>query len=194
MPSDFENPKPSNLLVLFCIFSVITLQGFGGVISVMQRDLVDRRGWFSQPEFLDMISLAQVLPGPNVCNLAMMVGDRFFGLRGALSALLGMLLLPMVVILSLSGSYMFIASDTSAAGAIKGMSLVAVGMTLGTALRLFSGINTEVMGRVSPLLIILLVFFMVGYLRVSVVWALLFVGTGSFWWARRSLKLQKNSG
>ena len=71
----------------------------------MQRHLVEQRKWFSQAEFLEMFALSQVLPGPNVCNLALMIGDRFFGTRGALVALSGIIILPMFVILTLAGSY-----------------------------------------------------------------------------------------
>ena len=74
MSSKYPNNEPRSLLELFYVFSLITLQGFGGVISIMQRHLVEKRKWFSQADFLEMFSLSQVLPGPNVCNLALMIG------------------------------------------------------------------------------------------------------------------------
>ncbi|MDA0237011.1 MAG: chromate transporter [Proteobacteria bacterium] len=182
------NQEPRTLFELFYIFSLITLQGFGGVVSIMQRHLVEQRRWFSQAEFLEMFSLSQVLPGPNVCNLALMIGDRFFGRKGALVALSGMIVLPMFVILTLAGSYDQISAGSHVAGAIKGMSVVVVGMTLGTALRLLSGIQTNVVGRLIPTLVVLLVFYLVGYLRVPIFWAILFCGGGSCVWAHLSLK------
>jgi len=188
MSSQDLNKKPHTIFELFCVFSLITLQGFGGVISIMQRHLVEQRRWFSQAEFLEMFALSQVLPGPNVCNLALMIGDRFFGTRGALVALSGMIVLPMFVILTLAGSYDQITAGSHVAGAIKGMSVVAVGMTFGTALRLLSGIQTNIVGRVIPTLVVLLVFYLVGFLRVPIFWVILFCGGGSFFWAHRSLK------
>ncbi len=188
MRSNNSDAKPCNLFDLFYVFSLITLQGFGGVITVMQRTLVDQRRWFSQTEFLEMFTLSQVLPGPNVCNLALMIGDRFFGAKGAIMALLGMLILPLVVILTLASSYNQVAVGSPFAGAINGMSVVAVGMTLGTALRLLSGIQTDVVGRLVPILIVAIVTYMVGYLRLSVVWAVLGCGAISYLWARHSLQ------
>jgi chromate transporter len=167
---------------------LITLQGFGGVITVMQRTLVDQRKWFSQAEFLEMFTLSQVLPGPNVCNLALMIGDRFFGAKGAVVAMMGMLVLPLGVILVLASSYDQVAVGSPLAGMIKGMSVVAVGMTLGTGLRLLSGIQTDVVGRLVPMFVIAVVLYAVGYLRLSVAWAVFGCGAVSYLWARHCLQ------
>jgi Chromate transporter len=69
----------------------LALQGFGGVLAVVQRVLVDQKGWLTNEEFVEDWAVAQVLPGPNVVNLALMIGDRYFGLRGGLAALAGIL-------------------------------------------------------------------------------------------------------
>ena len=79
--------RPTSLLQLFLAFTRLALQGFGGVLAVAQRELVERLGWLTKEEFVETLAIAQVLPGPNVVNLSMMIGDRFFGLRGAVVAL-----------------------------------------------------------------------------------------------------------
>ena len=63
-------------IVLNSSFTWLALQGFGGVLTVAQRELVERRGWYTHEGFLEDWALAQVLPGPNVCNLALMFGDK----------------------------------------------------------------------------------------------------------------------
>lgn len=78
--------SPTSLRDLFVAFTLLAMQGFGGVLAVAQRELCDRRQWLTQAEFLRLLSTAQVLPGPNVCNLSLMIGDKFFGWRGALVA------------------------------------------------------------------------------------------------------------
>ena len=88
-------PAPRSPLDLFLRFNRMALQGFGGVLAVAQIELVERSGWLTREEFVETLSLAQVLPGPNVCNLALMTGDRFFGWRGAAAALGGMMLVPL---------------------------------------------------------------------------------------------------
>ena len=70
---------------LFVAFTALAMQGFGGVLPVAQRELVDRRGWLTREQFLETLSIGQVLPGPNIVNVALMVGDRFYGWRGALA-------------------------------------------------------------------------------------------------------------
>ena len=72
---------PTSAGDLFFAFNRLALQGFGGVLAVAQRELVERKGWLTREQFVEMLALSQVLPGPNVVNLALMFGDRFFGLR-----------------------------------------------------------------------------------------------------------------
>src|SRR5690349_5084455 len=87
-----ERPRPRSTTDLFLSFTWLALQGFGGVLAVVQREMVEKKRWLTADEFLEDWAVAQVLPGPNVINLALMIGDRYFGLRGAIAAVAGMLL------------------------------------------------------------------------------------------------------
>ena len=91
-----ERPRPASLTALFIAFTLLALQGFGGVLAVVQREVVERRRWLSNEEFIEDWAVAQIMPGPNVVNLAMMLGARWFGLAGALTALAGLLAVPLV--------------------------------------------------------------------------------------------------
>ena len=90
-----SRPRPESLRDLFLSFTWLALQGFGGVLAVVQREIVEKKRWLTPDEFLEDWAVAQVLPGPNVINLALMIGDRHFGLRGAVTAVAGMLTLPL---------------------------------------------------------------------------------------------------
>src|SRR5690554_6176114 len=127
---------PASPLELFVTFTLLALQGFGGVLAVAQRELVDRKRWLTREEFLDTYSVSQLLPGPNVVNLALMLGDRFFGWRGALAGLAGMLAAPVVIVLVLAASYAQFADHPIMAGALRGMGAVAAGLMLAMALKL----------------------------------------------------------
>ena len=81
-----ERPQPQSLSELFWSFTLLAMQGFGGVVAIVQRELVDKKQWLTPAEFVEEWAVAQVMPGPNVVNLAMILGNRFFGLRGALCA------------------------------------------------------------------------------------------------------------
>ncbi|MCB1998757.1 MAG: chromate transporter, partial [Rhodoferax sp.] len=119
---------------LFWSCSAIALQGFGGVLAVVQRELVERRGWLTREQFVEDWAVAQILPGPNVVNLALVLGDRHFGVRGALAAVAGMLLFPLGLLVAIAVGFSAVASLPAAQGALRGMGLVAAGLIAGTAL------------------------------------------------------------
>ncbi|RZI89070.1 MAG: chromate transporter, partial [Variovorax sp.] len=98
-------PQPESPRDLFLSFTWLALQGFGGVLAIVQREMVEKKKWLTPDEFLEDWAVAQVMPGPNVINLALMIGDRYFGLRGAVAAVAGMLAVPLVVILVLAVLY-----------------------------------------------------------------------------------------
>jgi chromate transporter len=138
---------PRSATELFTVFSVLALQGFGGVLPVAQRELVEKRRWLSREDFLEMLSVGQVLPGPNVVNVALMVGDRFFGLRGALAALGGMLALPLLIVLALAALYLQFSNVPAVAGALRGMGAVSAGLVSAMACKLAPGLLKNPLGR-----------------------------------------------
>ena len=144
--SDSPTAAPATLAELFFAFNRLALQGFGGVLPVAQRELVERLRWLTQDQFVEMLSISQVLPGPNVVNLALMFGDRAFGWRGALSALGGMLVVPMAVVLALATLYVRFAEYPMVTGALRGMGAVAAGLVLSTGLKLLGTLRRNVMG------------------------------------------------
>src|SRR3954470_20219404 len=82
---DEANPVPEvrpSCSELFLSFLAIGLQGFGGVLPWARRMLVEQRGWLSESEFIEVLSLAQFLPGPNIVNVSIIVGRRFHGVAG----------------------------------------------------------------------------------------------------------------
>ena len=98
-PADPSVPGPRSLGELYWAFTILALQGFGGVLAVVQRELVERRRWLTLEEFIEDWAVAQILPGPNGVNMSVMRGDRYFGWRGALAGFAGMLSVPLVVVL-----------------------------------------------------------------------------------------------
>jgi len=145
-PASAPTARPASCTELFVAFTGLALQGFGGVLAVAQRVLCEERRWLTPAEFLEMLALAQVLPGPNVCNLALMVGDRYFGLRGALAALAGMLAAPLALVLAATALYASFADQPRVAGALRGMGAVAAGLILGTALKLGTSLRRSPLG------------------------------------------------
>ena len=143
-----EKPRaqPESLADLFVSFTVLALQGFGGVLAVVQREMVEKKRWMTREEFIEDWAVAQIMPGPNVVNLSLMIGSRYFGFKGAMVALAGMLAAPLVIVLLLALVYAQFASHPGVQGALRGMSAVAAGLIAATGLRLFSALQKNVLG------------------------------------------------
>ena len=130
------HPLPRSPADLFWSFSAMALQGFGGVMAVAQNELVERRRWMTREEFIGDWAVAQVLPGPNMVNLSLMMGDRCFGLRGALAAMAGMLTFPSMLVLLLAALYSSVGSMPEVQGALRGMGAVIVSLIAVNAVKL----------------------------------------------------------
>ncbi|GGC95875.1 chromate transporter [Undibacterium terreum] len=145
-PPDPASPQPKSLTDLFVSFTLLALQGFGGVLAIVQHELVEKKRWLTKEEFVEEWAVAQIMPGPNVVNLSMMIGSRYFGLPGAMAALAGMLVVPLVIILLLALVYAHVADHPGVAGALRGMSAVAAGLIIATGLRLYGALKTNPLG------------------------------------------------
>jgi chromate transporter len=137
-PSD-QVARPASLTELFLVFSGLALRGFGGVLPWAQRVLVEERRWLTREEFLETLAFGQLLPGPNVCNVAIMVGDRWFGWRGSVVALGGMIAAPLVLVLVAISLYNRSAEWPLLRHALAGMGAVAGGLFMATAVKLALG-------------------------------------------------------
>jgi chromate transporter len=171
-----EKLAPKSLSDLFISFTLLALQGFGGVMAVVQRGLVEDKRWLTREEFLEDWAVAQVMPGPNVVNMAMMVGDRHFGLRGALVGMAGMLTVPLLLVLSLGFAYGLVADNPHVAGALRGMAAVAAGLITATGLKLMLALKKHPLGVPACILIGVSAFVCIALLRWPLVWVLLGLG------------------
>ena len=167
---------PRSTRELFIAFTSLSLQGFGGVLPVAQRVLVERRRWLTKEQFVEMLSVSQVLPGPNIVNLALMFGDRCFGLRGAFAALAGMLLVPTLIVLMLTALYGEFESNPAVTGALRGMGAVAAGLVIATALKLATTLRRNVMGLPICLAFGAVTVLATAWWRVPLAWVVLGLG------------------
>ena len=185
---DDDSPRvPGSPAEIFRVFTRLALQGFGGVLPIAQRELVERERWLTREQFLEMLAVAQVLPGPNVVNLSLMFGDRAFGWRGGLAALGGMLLAPLGVVLVLTVAYIHYAQHPVIAGVLRGMGAVAAGLIFSTGLKLLPALRRNVLGAVPAFLFTALMFASIALLRVPLAWMLGGLGAVGFALAWRKL-------
>ena len=168
--------QPSSSKELFVAFTLLALQGFGGVLAIAQRVLCEQKRWLTREQFVEVLAVAQVLPGPNVCNVALMVGDRFFGWRGAFAALAGMMALPLVIVLLLTALYAQYAMNPAVSGALRGMGAVSAGLIVGTGLKLAGAVRSNPMRAPVCGAFLVLTFAAVALLRWPLVWVILALG------------------
>ena len=169
--------RPAGLGALFLAFNRLALQGFGGVLPVAHRELVERLRWLSPQQFVELLTLGQVLPGPNIINMAIVIGDRFFGWRGALAACGGLLLVPLFIVLVLAIAYQQQAAHPAVAGALRGRGAVASGLIIATAVKLARTLRGNPLGLPVCAAIGLATFALVGGLRWPMVWVVLGLGS-----------------
>jgi chromate transporter len=177
--------RPASPGELFFTFTLLALQGFGGVLPVAQRVLCEEKRWLSPAQFTELLAVGQVLPGANVCNLALMVGDRFFGWRGAFAALAGLITLPFVIVLAATVLYAQFMAVPAVAGALKGMGAVATGLIAATALKLLPGLRSNPMGAPACILFGGGAFAAVVVLGLPLGWTLLGIGSLAYAFAWR---------
>ena len=145
-PAPADSPKEAGGLKigpldLFIAFSQLALSGFGGVMPWAHRTLVERKAWLSEREFVETLALGQLLPGPNIGNMALMIGYRFAGVAGAAAAFAGLVTGPTVLILMLGLLYRSYGTLPLVQQALSGMSAVAAGLVLATGLKMASSIK-----------------------------------------------------
>ena len=168
-PNDTETlPQPVDRATLFAAFLKIGLLGFGGVMPWARRVLVEERAWLTDREFAELIGMCQVLPGPNVVNLSVILGARLQGAVGSLLALTAILFVPVVAVIVLATFYASVAHAPIARSAIAAASAAAAGLIIGTAIRLIVGSRPPLRG----IALALMVFLAVGVAQLPLLWVL----------------------
>lgn len=150
------------LPILFTTFAKIGLMSFGGALSGwMYREIVRRRGWLDEEEFLSGLALGQVMPGANVANLSLFIGQRLRGGVGAVVAIIGMLLPPMVLVVLLAMLYVRLGDIAWLHRLLAGVAAAAIGLTAMVGVRAARRIER----RAAPMAVLLAIFLAVGVLR-----------------------------
>jgi len=185
--------RPTSLLDLFWSFSLLALQGFGGVMAITQRELVERKRWLSREGFLEDWAVAQILPGPNVVNLAVMLGDRYMGTKGALVSVAGLFVFPFLIVVALAIGFASVSHLPQVQGAMRGMGLVVAALIATTALKLIPALRTHPGGQVFCVLAGVATFVCIVVFQWALIWVLLLVGGLSCLWTYHRLQPMKTA-
>ena len=137
------NQNRPDLRALFLGFSSVGLSGFGGVLPFARRMLVEQRKWMTAEEFNTQLGLCQFLPGPNVINLAVIVGKRYRGLAGAIVAPVGLLAGPLAIVLVLALLYDRFGGLPLAQDMLRGIAAAGCGLLFAMAWRLGAALKDK---------------------------------------------------
>jgi chromate transporter len=155
---------PRSLGELFLGFLSIGARSFGGVMPWAHRVMVEERRWMTEADFAETIGLCQFLPGPNIGNASIVVGKRWFGVRGSLVAFLGLFALPFVWVLALFALYAdFAATNPMLRAVVTGVGAAGAGLFIGTAIKL----GRVLVRKPAALALIAACFLAAGIFRVS---------------------------
>jgi chromate transporter len=144
----------------------------GGLAAWTRREVVQKRGWLDDKQFLSGYALSQLVPGATNVNLAVFIGTQMRGTAGAIACFCGLTALPVAIVLALGVLYLQSQGQTGGAWlslALGGMGAVAIGLNLGTGVRLA---QTNVRGLIS-IVITAVVALSIGVLGFSLVHVLL---------------------
>lgn len=132
------------LHTIFLSFFKIGMFTFGGgyaMIPLIEKEVIDRRRWIERQEFLDLLTLAQSVPGPISLNTAVFVGYKCRGLRGAAAALAGTVLPSFAIILLIALFFADIRQNPVIDAAFKGMRPAVVALIIGPVISLSRGMR-----------------------------------------------------
>ncbi len=171
---------PVSLVELALTFNHIALASFGGGLSAWSREvLVVEKEWLGEAEFLSAMTMCRILPGANQVNMAVFAGTKMRGLAGAVAAVVGLCLMPLVIILVLSFVYFRFKEVPAVKGVLHGASAAAVALTLTMVIKT----GQKCLTGVVPVLLFACAFLLNGVLRWPLLGTLAILAPLSLIWA-----------
>ncbi len=170
-----------SLWTIFLSFFKIGAFTFGGgyaMIPLIQREVISTRGWIEEREFLDLLTLAQSVPGPISLNTSVFVGYKLRGLTGATVALAGTVLPSFMIILLVALFFSDIRYNPVVDAAFKGMRPAVVALIIGPVISLSKGIHP------SMFVVIAVSALAIWGLGLSPIWVLIIAAAGGLLWGK----------
>ena len=170
-----------SLAKIFAVFATIGATSFGGgIVAYLRRALVDKEKWLDEDSFMAALEISQTLPGLNSTNMSVIVGRKLRGAAGAAVAVIGMVLPGAIAVTALGFAYVALRHDPNVAVILTGVAAAAVGLLLQVTLK----IGWKQLIRPADLAFVIVVFFLVGILHISLVVTLVTVAPLAIWMNR----------
>jgi chromate transporter len=140
-----------NVLILFLTFAKIGLFTFGGgyaMIPLIQKEIIQAHEWLTTKEFVDIIAIAEMTPGPVAINSATFVGYKLAGVPGAAAATLGVILPSFVIIVAFATAFLKFKDAPAAKAALKGLRPAVTALIAAAAISLMRASFVDIAGPV----------------------------------------------
>lgn len=152
-----QSMNTPNCKALFLGFMKLGLMGFGGVLPLAHRLIVEDQKWLTSEKFTDLLGVCQILPGGNIVNMAVAIGYDFAGVKGAISAIFGLMLAPTIIVISLYQLYSSFQDIPMVQHMIQGLAAAASGLLFATGFKMLKPIMKS---KLTYFTIILTIIFM----------------------------------
>lgn len=163
-------------------FNEIALSSFGGGLSAWSREMVvARRKWLNDAEFLSAMTICRILPGANQVNLAVFVGTKLKGIRGAAAALAGLIAMPTLLLIGIAALYAAFQHSKILGHVLDGFAAAAIAMTF----QMVWKTSRTTLTSLAPILLFALTFVLNGLLRWPLWWTLAIAAPLGIGWAWR---------
>jgi len=147
-PAGIDIPEPPTVGALFAGFLHLGLIGFGGVLPMARRMIVEKQRWLTPAEFTDLLGLCQFLPGGNIINLSVAIGLHFRGLAGAVASLVGLIAAPSAIVIMLGVIYDRFKDDPRVEHLFAGLAAAAAGLLVAMAVKIALPLRRKPVGIV----------------------------------------------
>jgi len=158
---------------LFFGFMKLGLMGFGGVLPLAHRLIVEDQKWLNTEQFTNLLGICQILPGGNIVNMAVAIGYDFQGIKGAISSIFGLMLAPTIIVISLYQIYTHFQAIPTIKHLIEGLAATAAGLLFATGLKMLKPLMKS---KLTYFTIILIVVFML-FIKIPLALTLLILVT-----------------
>ncbi|NLA54186.1 MAG: chromate transporter [Clostridiales bacterium] len=175
------NSAKPNLRTLFMSVFKISAFTFGGgyvIVPLMRKRFSQELGWVNEEEMLDMIAIAQSAPGPIAVNTSIMLGYRLLGVPGALMAVLGTSLPPLIILSLVTVFYDSVRDNKSIAILLNAMR-AGVAAVIADVVWTMGGAIFKV-GRPLPIILMLMAFLAVWLFKIPIILVLVICGVADF--------------
>lgn len=157
------------LFYTYLKIGTFTLGGGYAMLPLIQREVVDRKGWISEEEFLNMIALAQAAPGLIAVNSAIFIGWRIGGWRGVCGAVLGAVLPSFLIILAIAMVFAEWKEQPAVEAVFKGVRPAVVALIAAPLVKLAKSAKISWLTALIPIAAVVLIWL----LHVNPVWVIL---------------------